>query len=219
MAVKLIKKRTGSKDIVMAGDTVNQTLTLSNNGDVEVTDIYIKDTFSEGITFVTGSVAVGGTSYAGYNPVDGFKMLGTILSGNSQTVTYRVKIDDAPTVAKMNIFSTVTFTADGNAYTENSDTYNMQIANGEMSIAKTSSQSAVIKGQKMTFQNVITNDGNLRNTNIVFKDDIPQGITFVDGSVKVDNVAKQDYDPAVGFTLSNLDGGQKTTVTFDVLVQ
>lgn len=215
--INLMKVRTGSADIVMAGDEVNQTLTLTNRSDYDISNIYIKDTFSDGITFKANSLQVNGTS-AAVNPVSGFNMTGTIKAGNSATVTYRVIIDADTSQQNFSIFSTITFTADSVEYTQNSNTYSMQMARGEMQVVTTPSQNVVTKNQTLGYQSTISNTGNLRQMNIVFKNPIPDGTRFVDGSVVVGGETKSDYDPESGFSLGSLSPGEKITVLFNVKI-
>ena len=68
------------------------------------------------------------------------------------------------------------------------------------------------------FQNVTKNEGDIINTNLFFKDPIPEGTTFVAGSVKVNQEEKADFDPAVGFNLDDLNPNGEITVTFEVKV-
>lgn len=217
MAIDFMKVRTGSADIVMAGDEVNQTLTLTNRSEFDISNIYIKDTFSDGISFKANSLQVNGTS-ASVNPVSGFNMTGTIKAGNSATVTYRVIIDADTTQQKFLIFSTLTFTADGVEYTENSNTYSMELARGEITIETNPSQNYVVQNQTLKYQSTISNTGNLRQMNIVFSNPIPDGTRFVEGSVTVDGQKMADYNPESGFSLGSLSVGDKKTVSFDVKI-
>lgn len=217
-SINFSKKRTGSKSIVMEGDSVNQTLTLTNNSEFEITDIKIRDEIGEGATFVAGSVIIGGNSYPNANVLDGFLLPHSITQGNSETITYTVNIDDQTAVKKMQIYSVVTFTADGTEYTENSDTYTLEMADETIVLTKTSTKSAVIKGQTLTFQNILENKGNLTHRQVKFQDDIPSGTTFVEGSVKVNGEARPTFNPQTGFTLSSLYAHEKMTITFDVKV-
>lgn len=213
--INFMKVRTGSLDIVQVNNTVNQTLTLTNKSIYDITNIYVIDTFSEGITFKAKSVVINGTSYPDANPQNGFNLPDNIKATNSATITYTITISES--FPKYTIQSAVTYTADGSEYTENSNVYNMELANGDLTLQK-SAPIVSAKGKIYTYETIVTNVGNIRNTNITFKDSIPAGTTFVNGSVKIDNVAKADYNPETGFALANLDPKAKTSVKFDVQV-
>ncbi|NFD30848.1 DUF11 domain-containing protein [Clostridium botulinum] len=55
-------------------------------------------------------------------------------------------------------------------------------------------------------------------TNVFFKDNIPNGLLFVAGSVIVNGVSEGSFDPNVGFTIPNIPGGSTATITFDAVV-
>lgn len=219
MAVdKFLKVRTGAKDVVMPGDVVNQTLKLTNQTQFDITDISIKDTIGEGATFQNRSVVIDGTSYPDCNPVNGFPLPEKIKASNSLTLTYKVIIDSAPTVKSFPVVSEITFTMDGTQYTENSSTFTMELANAEVTLRKTSNKSATVKGDKLTYQNVISNTGNLKAIRINFSDPLSSKVTFVEKSVKVDGTTNETANPTTGFRVRDLYAKESMTVTFDVIV-
>ncbi len=213
------KVRTGSKDIVMPNNEVNQTLTLSNNSQYEISNIYIKDTISDGITFKALSVYVDGASYPDFDPTQGFTLPHSIIASSSATITYRIIVDSDPP-KEMILFSEVSYEANGVTYeNEKSNTYKIELASGEIVLTKTASKSSVIKGQVITYQNVIENVGNVTQTSVVFKDTIPPETEFVSDSVKVNGTAKAGANPVDGFSVGNIYAKEKTTVTFDVKIK
>lgn len=216
--ISFMLTRTGSKDIVMPNDEVNQTLTLTNQSDYVISNIYVQDTIEEGVKFKTGSLYINGTSYPNFNVTSGFTLPDVIMPSSSETITYKVIVDDAPQNVNMPIFSTVTFTAEDTEYTKQSSTYNLQLAVANFEIKKTSSKSAVKQGDTLTYQNVITNTGTLTGTKITFQDDIPQGTTFVEDSVKINGTNVPTLNPQTGFNLDNLYASQSITISFDVTV-
>lgn len=216
--INLMKVRTGSADLVMAGNSVNQTLTLTNRSDYEITNIFVIDTFSNGITFKSNSVAVDGKSYVDYNPVNGFTLPVTIKAQSSATITYTITIGDNPP-QNMSIYSEVSYTANGTTYeNERSNVYGMEVANGTVNLIKTNNKSAVISGDILTYQIVVDNVGTATQTAAKFSDTLPSNAQFIDGSVEIDGVQYPDYDPETGFSLGNLYGKSKKTITFDVRI-
>ena len=55
-------------------------------------------------------------------------------------------------------------------------------------------------------------------TNLLFSDVIPANTTFVENSVKIDNVQQLGYNPKTGFSLPNLAVNASVVVEFDVTV-
>lgn len=63
---------------------------------------------------------------------------------------------------------------------------------------------------------VITNNSQTQLFNLVFKDTMSSGATYVAGSVTVNGVSQPTYDPAAGFPLPSLDPGQAVTVSYTI---
>lgn len=217
--INFMKVRTGSKDIVMAGDEVNQTLTLTNRSEYDISGVSIKDTLSEGVIFKNDSVQVNGTSIAGLNPVAGFALSGTILPGNSMTVTYRITIDEDATQKKFSCQSMVTYTANNVERVESSTVYNMELATGAMSVQTDPSVNAVLKGEKFSYVSIVKNIGNLKQMQVTFKNPIPSGVEYVDGSLLLDGKVVEGADPEAGVSLGMINPSESKIVMFDVKVK
>lgn len=70
----------------------------------------------------------------------------------------------------------------------------------------------------MHYTSVVENKGSQKVENITFKDILQSGITFVEGSVKIDGVRYPTYNPIAGFPFDDLDASGTRTVEFDVTV-
>ncbi len=214
----LLKVRTGSKDVVMAGDTVNQTLTLTNRSSYVIWNPKIVDTFSDGVSFVANSVQIDGKSYTGYDPVAGFELPYTINANSSATITYKILVGENPP-KNMTVYSLVSYRANGITYeNEKSSTYNLELANGDLTVTKTNNRSVVIAGDTLTYQVVLNNIGTAKHTNVSFRDPLPAHTQFVAGSLAIDGVIQPDLDPNVGFTLADIPAKSQVTITFDVTI-
>ena len=75
-----------------------------------------------------------------------------------------------------------------------------------------------VKGDLLTYTSVITNTGSIPVSNVIFKDEIPAGTTFVNGSVYIDGVNYPAYNPQTGFFAANLTPQASVTVTFQVQI-
>ena len=80
----------------------------------------------------------------------------------------------------------------------------MEIASGDIKVETTSNKTVLVKGQTVTYQSVITNTGNLNAAKITFKDELPSSMSFVEGRVKINGVAKPEYNPIESFSVNNL---------------
>lgn len=219
MTLSFTKDKSVAKNFGMPGDEILASLLLSNESDAEVSNIRLKETIGTGATFKAGSVKIDGTPQPDMDIVTGLTLPNSIASNASLNITYTLVIDSEPTVQNFALKTNVTYDVDEiTDLSEDTEEIVVDISENKISIEKTSDKSAVISGQTLMFQNVIKNTGGLKNTELFFTDPIPEGTTFVPGSVKVDQVQKEDFDPAVGFSLGELDANSQIEVTFEVKV-
>ncbi|MGN0961932.1 MAG: hypothetical protein ACI4PF_07055 [Christensenellales bacterium] len=219
MTESFIKEKSLEKEYVLPGEEVKQTLVLTNNSEYEILSVNIQDTLSEGATFKAGSVEIDGTPYEDFDPATGFELPSGILGdGGTTTVEFIIVVDAEPEVESITDKSTINYQVNEAELTEDTSEVTLNVVVNKITIVKTSNASAVISGQTLTYQNVITNEGSITNTDLFFTDPIPEGTTFVDGSVLIDDVEQPDYDPATGFALDELQSGASVTIKFDVTV-
>ncbi len=217
MTESFLKVKSSSKSYGKPGDELTQTIVLTNNSDYEIEDISIIDTMSEGASYVAGSVTINGTPQPDYDIGTGFSLDAPIASGESLTITYKITINNQLSVSEITNTAQVTYSVNEvTDLVENTNTVTIETVNNNITITKTSSASAVIRGQTLTFYNDIKNEGTIKNTNLFFKDPIPANTKFIAGSVKIDDTAQPTYDPETGFALPDLDAGGQIRVSFEV---
>lgn len=123
---------------------------------------------------------------------------------NKSSIDYEYKIDPAaPTPSTNNIESNETATP---------------LAIGELGMVKSVNKTYATIGDILTYTVVLTNTGNLLLSDIVFKDIIPSGGTFMTGSVTVNGTSQPTYNPNTGFNLGSLLILGSITVTFQAEV-
>lgn len=216
--INFAKVRTGSQEVYMAGDEINQTLTLYNRSEYDISSIWLQDTLSEGITYVDRSVYVDGTAYPDANVVNGFLLPVNVRAASSATITYTIAVSDDPP-KEASVYSTVNYTANGVQYEgETSNVYKMKLANGEILATMTSNKTGAIQGETITYQLVIENIGTANQTAVKVVDSLPAEVEFVTGSVKINGEARSTFNPVTGFTAGNLYANEKMTITFDAKV-
>ena len=80
------------KAFAAKGDTLTYTITITNQGNVDVNNIYFTDNIPNGTTFVENSVMVDGTKMPAYRPETGYNVAN--LSPNQSTTTcFQVTVD------------------------------------------------------------------------------------------------------------------------------
>lgn len=88
----------------------------------------------------------------------------------------------------------------------------------EMTNVKSVDKAFAVKGETLTYASTIKNTGSVPVTDVIFKDEIPVGTTFVDGSVYINGVNFPTYNPQAGFFAANLTPQASVTVTFQVQI-
>lgn len=73
-------------------------------------------------------------------------------------------------------------------------------------------------GETVTYTVTLTNTCSSPLTDLFFQDTVPNGLSFVPGSVIVNGITAPDADPNVGFSLPDVPGGENVTVVFQALV-
>jgi uncharacterized repeat protein (TIGR01451 family) len=84
---------------------------------------------------------------------------------------------------------------------------------------KSSSTFTANVGDIVTYTVQLTNTCTSPLTDVFFKDNIPNGLLFIPGSVTVNGVIVPGVDPNIGFPLPDIAGGTTTNVTFQVRVE
>lgn len=220
MTTSFLKEKSTASSYGAPKDEILQTLKLINNSEYPITVTNIKETISSGGTFKAGSLIIGGVAKSDADITKGVALDNPINAGENITITYLLVINESPATDIINTISDISYTVNEDLnFTEKTMVVSIEISDNKITIVKTSNKSAVIKGDKLMFQNVITNNGRYLNTDIFFKDDIPAETSFVENSVKINSELKEGLDPTVGFKLQDMNAGDEITVTFEVEVK
>lgn len=220
MTTSFLKEKSAEKNFGIPRDEIKITLKLTNNSEYDVENVKIKDIISRGGSFKPLSLTINGVPFEDENPRIGITLSSPISKlGGTAEIAYILFIDAVPREDNVTLTSEITYSVNEvSNLVENSNTVEIQIIKGAIEIVKTASKNAVISGQIVSFDNVITNNGTVKNTNLFFKDELPEGTEFVENSVKVNDVSMPNYNPNTGFNLEELDVNKSIKVSFDVRV-
>lgn len=219
MTTSFLKERKSAKDFGVPEAEIMQTITLTNNSEYPISDITVVDTISQGGTFKAGSVIIDDEAKPDMDITTGVQLESDIQPSTSCKIQYYLTLSDQPTQNEVTASTEVTYTVnEAVGLKEQTNETTISIENEKITIKKTSNKSAVIKGDKITYQHEIKNEGNVDNSELFFKDTIPAETTFVTGSVTIDEQPYPAYDPSVGFSLSDLPVNQSIIVKFEVTV-
>lgn len=220
-------QKTSSVQQAALGETYTYSVVIRNNGTVTATNVSFIDPIAPETTFVANSVTINGTPQPGFDPNVGFP-LPNIAAGTSLTVTFQVTVI-APSTrgAVLNTASAIaTFLLNPLqppvTTTNSSNTTVVTIPlppPGEVTATKTVDVAAGAVGDVLTYTVLISNVGIIPVTDVFFQDIIPEGTTFVEGSVTIGGVQQLGLNPEIGFTVTPLlIAGGSIEITFQVTI-
>ncbi|MGL4913777.1 MAG: DUF11 domain-containing protein, partial [Romboutsia sp.] len=71
-------------------------------------------------------------------------------------------------------------------------------------------------GDTLTYTIVVPNTGNVSGTNVILKDTIPNGTTFVTNSMQINGASSTEVPPNIN--LGTILAGEVKTIIYQVLV-
>ena len=206
-----------NKAEAIEGEKVTYTIRIKNDGNLAKT-VTVRDTLPTGITFDKDTlIQVGdtGTVYTEQNLKSGIPV--EVPAEGSIDVVFAGKVD---TLANNEYSKILTNQATVDNEPTNEVTTNVTKANiTAHKESDPSSGNKVREGDEITYRIRVRNDG-ARAGDVIVKDIIPTGTTFVEGSIKIDNVAdstKTATDLQNGITL-NVPISTEKVVEFKVRV-
>lgn len=212
------------------GDTLTYTLTLRNTGNTTANNVVLTDTIPLGTTFVSNSVRVNGAPNPG-NPQTGVN-IGSIGPNAAATIFFNVVVNQTiPSTNPIPNNGTVNYTytanpslPDGQKGSGNSNTVNTQVNSAIIDnkngggLVKSADVEYAAVGDTVTYTVSIMNTGNVTANNLIIKDTIPTGTTFVPGSVTINGAGQTGVNPQTGVNLGNVGPNQMVVMTFKVIV-
>lgn len=212
--------KTAEKKWVLPGGKVLVTTTITNNTDMDISNIRLTETISDNAHFISGTLKVGSQSYPEADPTTGFDLSVTLgASGTDVSVSYEIESEKYPESDSISVQTVLALTLEEQSFNVQSSVMNITILNNEVYLLKTANTRVVKSGDELTYTIEISNEGTFTNTELFFKDPIPEGTEFVMGSVKVNNEEMADFNPETGFNLGDLSANAKITVQFKVKVK
>ncbi len=225
----VITKDDGLSNVV-PGQTIDYTITLTNNGTFRGQNVVVTDTFPTDI-LENVSATVNGISGGAIDMSAGTITWNLSSVGMGETVTIVVMADVINPlnsgIAGLTNVVTVADDAfngvDPNTTNNSDDDVNTVTAQPDYQIVKTNDLTqAAVPGQTFNYFLQVTNNGNQGGTGVMVSDTLP--INVLDGfSVVTDDAANVVYDPTTGNLVwdagSIAGGGGTKTLTVTVTVQ
>ncbi|MGL6104787.1 DUF7507 domain-containing protein, partial [Romboutsia sp.] len=206
------------------GDFVTYTILAKNTGNTAANNVVVTDAIPNGAVYESGTLTVDGVANPS-NPNIGIS-IGTINSGQTKTIVFKVKVVAIPIPDPMSNIARVTYqyTVDpsipngavGTGITAPVDT---KVNHGVIlpqDAVKTSNRVQTTEGDVITYTITAKNTGNVQIDNVIVLDTIIAPTTFVNGSVLVNGVSDPGANPNTGINVGIIGVNQTSTVTFDV---
>ena len=217
--------KTASVAIAEAGDTITYTIEVRNSSLATYSweNATVTDTIPAFLTFVDGSVQIGGKATTEYS-YDGATLeiyLGDLAPGKSVTTTFRAKVNAD---AQGQFIVNTAYVSGDNHPTVPAPDKGVEIMteNPIPSVSKKANVSKAAVGDTITYTvratNGITAGADWQNVKI--SDTIPLGLNYVDGSVYVNgSLSTYSFENRVlTVAIGDIAPGDTTTVTFKAVV-
>ncbi|MGL6108170.1 beta strand repeat-containing protein, partial [Romboutsia sp.] len=217
-----------NKDFAIIGDELTYTISIPNTGTTNANSVIFIDTIPTGTIYVPNSFTVNGVVKSGVSPQPPGVNIGTIPSGETFKVTFKVTVNTIPSPNNVLNSATTTFIyqVDPSVVTSTTGSANSNIVN--TTIARTAiilpTKSVNVPGgfigNTITYTIGFRNTGTTTAHNIFFTDTTPNGTTFVNDSIQIDGttITSATLNPPSGVTIPDLGVNQSTTLTFQVVV-
>lgn len=213
--------KTVDKAYATIGDILTYTINITNIGDTIFDTATFIDSIPNGTAFVPESVTVDSVPEPTYDPSDGFE-LGTIGVSITKVVTFQVTIVNLviPNIIANRAITEVTYIKGliTESKTVQSNIITTAIHVVDVSVIMASNISVVQSGDTLIYTTVITNNGNINITDVLFSDFVASRLIFIPGSVTVNNMPQPTYDPITGFSLGTIGPLEIVTVIFKTWV-
>jgi gliding motility-associated-like protein/uncharacterized repeat protein (TIGR01451 family) len=199
--------KTSSHNPVIAGDTLIYTITVINHGTGNAQNVTVTDILPAGLTPIT-AVATAGTWTA---PV---WSLGTVLAGNTETLTITVVVNsDVPhgtTIINSAVVNSTT--PDPNMGNNTSTNLVYVEAWADLEVIKTASHDTISGGETLIYTITVHNHGLSDAQGIVMTDILPSEVTLTGWTATTGNWVAPDW------YIGTLTAGSQATLTLTVFV-
>ena len=185
----LVTGKTVNNGTPNEGDTIIYTLTLTNNGPAQATNLSITDLLPAGVTYVSDDGA------GAYVSGTGLWTIGTLNNGATATLNITATVDVG--TSGSTITNTITVvSADQTDSNTTADDPSEDIVVGndaDLVTGKTVNNGTPNEGDTIIYTLTLTNNGPAQATNLSITDLLPAGVTYVsdDGGALI--IVAQDY--------------------------
>jgi uncharacterized repeat protein (TIGR01451 family) len=193
-------------------DLVTYTVTFTNSGSGNATNVYINDTIPEDVNFVNSTPSyksVSGRTYTWFWSVVGASETVTV------TIIVRVKVGTPDETVLHNV-ATLDYADDnGNPYPTEVAWADVTVTAPILELTKTANVSTADPEDQITYTIVYKNVGTGEATNLYINDTIPNDVTFISSNPVPDSISGTTYT----WIISSLAAGASGNITIVVEVK
>ncbi len=204
--------KTASNNTPNVGQNVTFTITVSNSGPDSATGVVVSEVLPAGLSFVSSTLDQGD-----YVSTTGRWTVGTIAANGTATLQVIARVDTAGVKTNAaQVIASDRFDPDstpGNNVATEDDQASIQVTPQriDLSLTKTANTPRPNVGQQVTFTLTATNAGPDGATQILIRDLLPSGLTFVSA-----NPSAGTYDPITGIW-SIVSLGRSSSATLPIV--
>ena len=202
------------------GDTIFYTVTVTNNGPGDATNVEITDQLASGVSYSSARAIQGRLVYMratitqdDYNKI--IWTVGSLAKNTAATLTITAAVD-TDTCADT-ITNTASVTAMDQAdpdLSNNNDSADITVKCVDLAVSKSVNNDSPNEGDTVIYSITVTNHGADTATNLEITDQLPSGITYVS-----DTVTRGNYDSGTGlWNVGSMSNGANATLTITATV-
>lgn len=221
--VNITISETVDKAYATINDILYYTVTISNTGNIDAFNTVFLSNIQSNSSFIENSVAINGVNYPGFNPNNGFSV-NTISPGNTITVTYQARVLTVPALNIIYNNSQLTYSYKPDPFgssitaTAVSNTVQTIINKASYTLTKYVDKNYAVLNDYLIYKTRITNTGTVDLKDVFFSDSLAIYLTFIDGSIYVNDTNYPDYNPIIGFPIGDVHPEDYVEVEFAVKI-
>lgn len=218
---KLVIVKSADKAYAILGDILTYTLSVTNPinvalKNIPLNNVVISDLLPPQLEFIPGSMnSAGGNILTGVN-------IGSLAVGETKLVTFQAKvISSDPRPIINTAIGRFEYTLPGRPMqvgTATSNPYTLQVTLVKLELVKVANQETISLGDQVTYTVTLKNTGEVTVTGVVFTDKLPEQVSFVEGSFKLNGQVVNNIDLAVGIIIPSIAVGESVTLSYTVEV-
>ncbi len=198
------------------------TISITNNGNIQVENIIVTDIIPANTSFIENSVIVNGNARPNDNPLSGIQ-IDNIPPNTTATILFQVRVTSIPQTNPISNTSTIEYQytlPNRPPITETiiSSAAITTINHATLNSNKTVDLAFATVGDTLTYTITLNQTGNVAANDVVIQDIIPQGTTFIENSVIVNGETLPGVNPVSGIPIGPITVGGNAITSFQVTV-